>query len=451
MSITPRVVDVSHHNEVHDLHATANAGIWGVIHKATQGSRYRDPDYNRRRAMAREAGLNWGAYHFNDGSDVRSQVDNFISFASPDDDTLMVLDFEDNPKSNMTIQQAVQFLRLMEQRGYKCAVYSGNRVKEHIGKLSQSDRAYLTSHYLWLCQYGPRAVLPVGWNEYLLWQYTGDGVGPQPHNVPGITAGNGGTDLNVFNGTREELDAKWPSRIAGIVDNTDLSASRRSTHSDAAEADDAPSSHASRAADDQDAVGAPPVTRSRTDDAAGGLNVQPQRARYSLDVEVAQRKLQAMGYFVGGIDGLWGGHTAGAIAAFYNDRGIKAVPAADQTLTNAIDDALEDGFKRPIAPERADAKPEDIAPKNEAVKLNLLQRLWAQIAAGAAGLGLVGSGPGSTFQTVRDKLSGVQDVFASVPGWAWFALALVVAGAVWYATDRAAKATTTDYNTGRLK
>lgn len=42
--MTPRVVDISHHNIVKDLKATAAAGVWGVIHKASQGSGYRDPD-----------------------------------------------------------------------------------------------------------------------------------------------------------------------------------------------------------------------------------------------------------------------------------------------------------------------------------------------------------------------------------------------------------------------
>jgi GH25 family lysozyme M1 (1,4-beta-N-acetylmuramidase) len=64
----PRVVDISHHNTVTDLRATAAAGIWGVIHKSSQGRGYRDPDYAARRPRRKAAGLLWGAYHFNDGS-----------------------------------------------------------------------------------------------------------------------------------------------------------------------------------------------------------------------------------------------------------------------------------------------------------------------------------------------------------------------------------------------
>src|SRR4051812_1451153 len=119
----PRVIDISHHNTVHDLQATAEAGVWAIIHKASQGSKYRDPDYSARRALAKTAGLRWGAYHFNDGSDVTTQVNNFLAAARPGPDTLLVLDFEDNPKSNMSISQAVQFLKLMERRvGHKITI-----------------------------------------------------------------------------------------------------------------------------------------------------------------------------------------------------------------------------------------------------------------------------------------------------------------------------------------
>jgi len=217
MIITPRVIDISHHNVVKDMKAMAAFGIWGVIHKASQGKAYLDPDYPVRRKQAAALNLLWGAYHFNTGDDVKSQISNFMSAAQPDDKTLMVLDFEDNRLSNMSVHQAVDFLHQIEVRlGHKAAIYSGNRLKETINTLSPSDRTYVLSHRLWLCQYGPRAVMPSGFSKYWLWQYTGDGVGLPPHNVPGVVAGNAGVDLNIFDGTREQLAASW----SGAVNNT---------------------------------------------------------------------------------------------------------------------------------------------------------------------------------------------------------------------------------------
>lgn len=205
--MTPRVIDISHHNTVKDLNATAKAGIWGVIHKASQGRAYPDPDYAGHRALAAKAGLLWGAYHFGDGSDVSLQVDWFLKRAAPDANTLMVLDFEDNRLSNMSIQQAVQFLHLLEQKmGRKGAIYGGNRIKDNIGQLSPMERTYLLAHRLWLCQYGPKAVMPVGFKSYWLWQYTDGVVGSLPHSLPGIS---GELDMNVFDGTKAQLAANW--------------------------------------------------------------------------------------------------------------------------------------------------------------------------------------------------------------------------------------------------
>lgn len=208
MNQIPRVADISHHNMVGDLANTAQAGVWGIIHKATQGAAYADPLYAARRKLALAAGMLWGAYHFNTGDDVRSQVWFFLAHAQPDDKTLMVLDYEDNRLSQMSIFQLVDFCHQIESvLGRKCAIYSGNRLKETIGLLNAGDAAYVTSHRLWLCQYGPKPVLPKGFANWWLWQFTGDGVGPLPHSVSGIV-GNG-IDLNTFVGSREELISSW--------------------------------------------------------------------------------------------------------------------------------------------------------------------------------------------------------------------------------------------------
>ena len=106
----PRIVDISHHNTVRDFSEVAAAGIWGVIHKATQGSTYVDPEYRERRQLAGAQGLLWGAYHFNTGDPVKEQVDFFLDTAEPDEKTLLVLDFEDYRLSNMSVQQAVEFV-----------------------------------------------------------------------------------------------------------------------------------------------------------------------------------------------------------------------------------------------------------------------------------------------------------------------------------------------------
>jgi lysozyme len=210
----PRVVDIYHGDDVEDFHPAANAGVWGIIHKASQGTTYKDVAYDERRKLAAEVdGLLWGAYHFNTGENVSRQVDFFLKSAQPKDDTLMVLDYENNKKSDMSAKQMVEFLHLLEQKlGRKGALYSGNKLKETIGQLNDSDFEYVKSHRLWICQYGPRVKLPQGFDSWWLWQFTGDGIGPMPHYVPGITVPGGkGIDLNrVPDGvTREQFAATW--------------------------------------------------------------------------------------------------------------------------------------------------------------------------------------------------------------------------------------------------
>jgi lysozyme len=215
MNQTPRVADISHHNVVGNLASSASAGLWGIIHKATQGTTYPDPMYAPRRKLVADAGMLWGAYHFNTGDNVADQVKFFIDKAEPDEDTLMVLDYEDNRLSQMNIHQLVDFCHQIEASlGRKCAIYSGNRLKETISILTKSDAAYVTSHRLWLCQYGPRPKLPPGFSKWWLWQYTGDSVGPLPHSIPGIS-GNG-IDLNAFVGSRDELIAGWSGAPKGL-------------------------------------------------------------------------------------------------------------------------------------------------------------------------------------------------------------------------------------------
>lgn len=217
MNIRPMVVDIYHGDTVSDLKATYASGIRGIIHKATQGVDVDDHAYAGRRVTAKGAGLLWGAYHFNTGASVAAQVDHFMRAAAPDAQTLMALDFEDNKVSEMSLSQAVEFLGLLDQKiGRKAWIYSGNRIKELIVHAGAPTRTFLGQHPFWLCEYGPKAKLidaygnPLPWPRASLWQFTGDGIGPQPHNVPGISCG-AGVDLNTYDGTPEQLAAEWVS------------------------------------------------------------------------------------------------------------------------------------------------------------------------------------------------------------------------------------------------
>lgn len=188
-----------------------NFGIRGVIHKASQGAAFRDKAYTRRRNACADLGILWGAYHFADGSAVDLQIKNFLEAADADENTLMVLDYEDNKNSSMSISQAIQFMKGIEKEtGRTCAIYSGNRLKETIGFLNTADLEYMTSRKLWLAQYGAKCSLPKGFSKYFLWQYTADGEGEKPHGIPGINDGKI-ADLNRYDGEYIDLIKDWIS------------------------------------------------------------------------------------------------------------------------------------------------------------------------------------------------------------------------------------------------
>jgi lysozyme len=212
MKINPKVIDIYHGDAVSDFAKAYAFGIRGVIHKATQGVGMTDKLYAQRRKDAVAAGMLWGAYHFNTGESVAAQVKHFLTAAEPDNGTLMALDFEDST-SNMSLAQARAFLEVLDEAiGRPAALYSGNRIKEQITHADVETRAFFRKHKLWLCQYGPTPRLvdfngePLPWAKYFLWQYTGDGSGPLPHDVPGIQRR---MDINHYAGSDDELKAEW--------------------------------------------------------------------------------------------------------------------------------------------------------------------------------------------------------------------------------------------------
>jgi len=194
------VIDISHWNDIQDFGLLKAAGVLGVVSKCTQGASGEDVTYAPRRKLAINAGLLWGAYTFNTGESIPAQIDNFFLHANPDANTLMCLDFEDNPTSQMSLNQAKLFLQMADAKlGRKCVLYSGNRIKDLLG--STKD-AFFASHRLWLAQYGPRPVLQASWDNYWLWQYSETG------KMPGTDSK---LDLNFYPGTSDQLKKEWAS------------------------------------------------------------------------------------------------------------------------------------------------------------------------------------------------------------------------------------------------
>lgn len=184
------------------------------------------------------------------------------------------------------------------------------------------------------------------------------------------------------------------------------------------------------------------------------------------DIWHIQRRLDAMKYFPGDLDGKWGGKTGGAITGFLNDRG-SSLPAP--TSVEMFRDILEPlkaqiskaetevqpdgsvGFTRPIAKERAEATSADVAKKIETVDASKSSKLWAWVLGIPSAITAFVKGVADNFETALQSplLNNIKEFFAD--NILLVALGVVgIAGVIWYKSSRAEKGTVTAYQEGRL-
>jgi lysozyme len=206
MDFNPVIVDLSHFDDVQDWDAVKGFGILGVINKATEGPGLVDKTYKIRREPARQREILYGAYHFLRPGDPIAQADHFLDVAlnvTQPDELLLALDHEDR---SVPLDNAKQWLKhVFDKTGRRAALYSGFLIKEQLGDRSDD---FLKQHRLWLSHFSSKPKWPPNWDAPWIIQFTGDGVGPGPHEVPGIEI-EGGIDLNHFGGTPEELRQQW--------------------------------------------------------------------------------------------------------------------------------------------------------------------------------------------------------------------------------------------------
>jgi peptidoglycan hydrolase-like protein with peptidoglycan-binding domain len=197
---------------------------------------------------------------------------------------------------------------------------------------------------------------------------------------------------------------------------------------------------------------AAPARPKPTTPAASAARGDPQ----VLDV---QRRLKDMNYSPGGLDGLWGGMTAGAVSGFINDRNMGApAPTSVEMFHDTYDDlaaelavAESEGFKRPVAPERAEAKPADLATKFASVGASQQSKLWAWIVGIPSAITAFVKGVLENFEEALNSpiLSAAKEFAAD--NVLLIALALVGASAlIWWQSQRAETATVEAFREGRI-
>jgi lysozyme len=214
----PCCIDINHANDISDsptplagLDRVKQDGIFVLIHKATEGTTFRDPRYDARRAkwMSGPAikltdvdgtpctvSPLWGAYHFFHGATATAEANNFLATAQLQDGDMPFLDWEQVGASGFqpSVASADRFCQIIENKlGRVCGIYGGNVPREQFANEQQSSAVIerFAKRPLWFCAYGSVKVLsnlPGPWTkqEPLLWQDDGDRYGPGPHMIPGV-------------------------------------------------------------------------------------------------------------------------------------------------------------------------------------------------------------------------------------------------------------------------
>ena len=166
-----------------------------IFMKATEGGDYTDDRFAANFDSARVHGFVRGAYHFyNPKTDANKQADFFIqSVKLEPGDLPPVLDIEKKGKDMKKLQADLKvWLRKVENHyGVKPIIYASYKFKTRY----LNDSVFNTYPY-WIAQYYVDSVRYEG--DWRFWQHTDVGT------LPGIDEK---VDLNVFNGSKNELDA----------------------------------------------------------------------------------------------------------------------------------------------------------------------------------------------------------------------------------------------------
>jgi GH25 family lysozyme M1 (1,4-beta-N-acetylmuramidase) len=203
-------IDVSYWNSGIDWPKVRATGQRFVFAKATEGESHKDLAFPKNWSDAKAAGLLRGAYHFFRANiDGKKQAKNYIDYVKKtkdNGDLPPVLDIEthDGQSKSRIISRAKDWLDEVENAfGRKAIIYSGKYfLQDYFSETGGGPPTWAKNYSLWLAQYpntfvdGQQPFLPRGWFKWTFWQYSDKG------RLNGI---NANVDLNVFNGTLEDL------------------------------------------------------------------------------------------------------------------------------------------------------------------------------------------------------------------------------------------------------
>lgn len=201
------VIDPFHANQIDWDKLATEKRVLAVIHKSTIGISKLDPAYAKRKEEALKRGYLWGSYHWGVAGDPEKQADFYIDSVRPGPDELIALDLEDaQSKKLMNVDEAILFIQRIKARTGRYPVLYTNHSSAKLISEKYKDSVF-TKTPLWYARFRTKvADFPLGvWASYSLWQFSSELLAQMA-----VNGTRPDMDINVFNGTTEQLKAAWP-------------------------------------------------------------------------------------------------------------------------------------------------------------------------------------------------------------------------------------------------
>jgi GH25 family lysozyme M1 (1,4-beta-N-acetylmuramidase) len=216
------VLDPFHGNALDLDKVATDKRVAAIVHKASQGLGS-DRKYNARRAAAKARGYLWGSYHLLTTADPIAQMDHYLGIVGAEPGEAHAIDIECLAATTTCQSEAFKvsvedvekaIARIKEKTGALPLLYVNDAVRKVLSARF-AGKPELAGIRLWYARFKNdiTGVFPDRhWQTYALWQFSSEincqaEPGACPYRVPGT---NSDMDLNVFNGTVEQLRAQWP-------------------------------------------------------------------------------------------------------------------------------------------------------------------------------------------------------------------------------------------------
>ncbi len=192
-------IDVSRYQGDIDWDAVAASGVTFAFIQISRSLTDIDAKYEYNWRRAKEVGILRGAYQrFRPAMDAIAQAELFVEKLGPYEagDLPPVLDVEDHdelPAGEIAARVRTWLDHVEPRYGLRPIIYTNFYFWRDM--IQSAD---FTTHPLWIANYSATCPLvPAPWTRWMFHQYSSKAI------VPGITANT--TDVNKFNGTREQL------------------------------------------------------------------------------------------------------------------------------------------------------------------------------------------------------------------------------------------------------